>query len=179
MNSAQLKEKIIMMKNKSEKYDKLNIQNQELIHTNNILQDNISLLVGEIDDFKVVIHNQKNTISLLNQEINGLEEQLDKSQQVNLELHSEKDEYVEFSIDLKDRVHDLNGFSNLYHEKCIEIEKLTSQLNKLMNENNDLKLSLALSQSSNNNLFKSFIDELGVSEWDIVNKDETNDENCT
>jgi hypothetical protein len=48
-----------------------------------------------------------------------------------------------------------------------------------MNENHDLKLSLALSQSSNNNLFKSFIDELGVSEWDIVNKDETNDDNCT
>jgi len=79
MNSAQLKEKIIMMKNKSEKYDKLNIQNQELIHTNNILQDKISSLVGEIDDFKVAIHNQKNTISLLKQEINGLEEQLDKS----------------------------------------------------------------------------------------------------
>jgi chromosome segregation ATPase len=185
MNTIQLKEKIIMLKEKSEKYDKLVVeytnyinkhsnilyQNQELTNYNNNLQDKISTLIGEIDDYKGYVYQQQSEIALLNQEINYLEEELEKSHDKISELSTEKDEYVEFSIDLKDRINELQGFANLYHEKCNIINLLTEQINNLTIENQNLKLS----QSSSSDLLKTVIDEIGSFEWDIVNDLESND----
>ena len=84
---------------------------------------------------------------------------------------NESQEDLEFTIDLKDRINELQGFATLYYEKCNQIDQLTSQVNNLTIENQSLKLS----QSSSNDLLKTVIDEIGSFEWDIVNDIEATD----
>jgi hypothetical protein len=48
-------------------------------------------------------------------------------------------------------------------------KKLEEDMNNILNENLKLKEELE-NTNKNNDLFKSVIDELGISEWDIIDK---------
>ena len=56
-------------------------------------------------------------------------------------------------------------------------KKLEEDMNNILNENLKLKEELE-NTNKNNDLFKSVIDELGISEWDIIdNSDELEETN--
>jgi chromosome segregation ATPase len=228
MNSAQqLKDKIILMKEKANQYDKLNqeysdfqyhmtnqfnllenqyrtlTQNQlETGRINNILEDRISGLIGEIDDLKGGIICKIKDINLLNREVQKLESFYEQCQKNirklyddNLKLQKERDQYVEFSNDLKERVYELSDFltdqnknqDNIaifekfaedYKNKCVEVKMLQRNnveltkhnlmcLDEIVTLKNKVN-SLETMKSSNDDIIKTVIGEIGGLDWSII-----------
>jgi chromosome segregation ATPase len=220
MNPTQLKDKLIAMKEKVDKYDELfiNYKNLERKHnelaveydnklhndilnlssklcnlrtdylelqiaynqtleelesvknTKNLLLDEhnesienirnkMHVLIGENDDFKGVINSKENHIIELNKEIENNEEIIQNYQSFISCQSYEKNNIMNENDNLKEKVTNLTIFN----------KKLEEDMNNILNENLKLKEELE-NTNKNNDLFKSVIDELGISEWDIIDK---------
>ena len=218
MNTNQLKDKLLSMKDKADKYDKLLISYNYLTTSINIdekdkqiqdLQDKISSLTGDIDDMKNASYDKSKTIKGLNFEINNLESTIENHETVNSMLlenikikQLDIDEFSECIIDLKDKLQVMTGFSKLYHNsKDIfgKYEKLKTNYENIVEENKSLLMSnnylrsdvekltkynsnfiTQIEQANNeiaqlkeenkkmSEITKTFIEELGVSDWDLV-----------
>ena len=219
MNTNQLKDKLISMKDKADKYDKLLISYNYLTTSINFnekdkqiqdLQDKISSMTGDIDDMKNASYDKSKTIKGLNFEINNLESTIENHENVNSMLlenikikQLDIDELSECIIDLKDKLQVMNGFSKLYHnskDTFVKYDKLKTDYSNIVEENKSLLMSNNFLRSDvekltkyNSNFItqieeahkeiaelkqenvkmteftKTFIDELGVSDWDLVN----------
>lgn len=223
MNTNQLKDKLLSMKDKADKYDKLQTSYNYLMSTIQImdnditeknliiqsLQDKISNMTGDMDDMKNASYDKSKTIKSLNFEIENLETTIEKHENVNSMLlehikikELDVDELSECIIDLKDKLNSMTGFSVLYHnskEKYEKYEKLKTDYTNIVEENksllmftNSLRSDVEKLTQYNSNFItqieqshneivqlkeenkkltdftKTFIDELGVSEWDLV-----------
>jgi chromosome segregation ATPase len=218
MNTNQLKDKLLSMKDKADKYDKLLISYNYLTTSINFdekdkqiqdLQDKISSMTGDIDDMKNASYDKSKTIKGLNFEINNLESTIENHETVNSMLlenikikQLDIDEFSECIIDLKDKLQVMTGFSKLYHNsKDIfgKYEKLKTNYENIVEENKSLLMSNNYLRSDvekltkyNSNFItqieeahneiaqlkeenkkmseitKTFIEELGVSDWDLV-----------
>ena len=205
MNQSQfIKDKLIAMKEKGDKYDELLINYKNLEakfqkevlslssklcnlrteylelqlnykkiyeefegyeeYKNGTFQDKISRLYAENDDLKDVVYDQKNRIKLLNQEITNNENIIQEHQKyisslayANNSLLTSLEQFKETTFDLR--------------IKTIQSDEIINSLGKensrLIEENKKLKDSM-----KENDMIKSVIDELGISEWDIIDREE-------
>jgi len=150
-----------------EELEQLKINN---FHNEETLRDKISFFYAENDDLKAIINEQKDRLKLLNQEVLNNENVIEKHQTyistlgyTNNSLLTSNDQYKELTIDLKIKI----------SQSEETINNLKSENSKLVEENNKLKDLL-----KDNEILKSVIDELGISEWDIIDKDQEILESC-
>ncbi len=216
MNPIQLKDKLIAMKEKVDKYDELLINNkflekkyndllleyenkshsdilnlssklcnlrtdylqlqiahnktlEELENTKKVLlneydekMDNllnkIHVLIGENDDLKGIVNGKEKHIIELNEEIENNEVIIENHQKFISTQSYEKNNILNENDTLREK-----------------ISNLEESLSNMLNENLKLKDDLER-KSKNNDLFQSVIDELGISEWDIIDKSDEMDE---
>jgi chromosome segregation ATPase len=122
------------------------------------LQDTISRLYAENDDLKGIVYEQKNHIKLLNQEIFSNENIIEQHQKYITKLGYTNKELLNDTEKLQESIHDLNF-------KIIQSNEIINNLEK---ENSKLKDSM-----KENEMIKSVIDVLGISEWDIIGEEES------
>ena len=129
------------------------------------LKDTISCLYAENDDLKGIVSDQQKRLTLLNQEVSNNENVIEQHQKyistlgyANNSLLTSNEKFKEASFDLR--------IKTIQSDEIIN--KLENENSRLLEENNKLKDLV-----KENEMIKSVIDELGISEWDIIDKEDS------